>query len=62
MGGLVKAKIIIGSVLLFLVFLLLISSSTTAKNKSSCVTCHTDEASLKKLCKLPEIPTGEAEG
>jgi hypothetical protein len=58
----VKARIVIGSILLFLVFFLAVSSSTTAKNKNTCVNCHTDEVALKKLCKLPEIPTGEAEG
>jgi hypothetical protein len=44
------------------VVLLLLATSTTARNESSCVTCHTDEATLKKLCTVPEIPTGEAEG
>jgi uncharacterized membrane protein YvbJ len=59
----VKNKIIILSVLLScILFIIFMSTATTAKNKSSCVNCHTDEASLKKLCKLPHIPTGEAEG
>jgi len=58
----VKVKIVIGSILLFILLPLAISFSTTAKNKNSCIDCHTDEASLKKLCKVPEIPTGEAEG
>ena len=57
-----KARIVIGSILLFLVFFLAVSSSTTAKNKNTCVNCHTDEVALKKLCKLPAIPSGEAEG
>ena len=42
--------------------LLLLSSSTTAQNPSSCVTCHTDEAVLKKTCKPFVIPEGEGEG
>jgi hypothetical protein len=33
-----------------------------AKNESSCVTCHTDEAMLKKTCKPFVKPEGEAEG
>ena len=41
---------------------LLLSSSTTAQNQSSCVTCHTDEAMLKKTCKPFVIPEGEGEG
>ena len=57
-----KVRIVIGSILLFLVFFLAVSSSTTAKNKNTCVNCHTDEVALKKLCKVPEVPTGEAEG
>ena len=57
-----KARIVIGSILLLLIFFLAVSSSTTAKNKNTCVNCHTDEVALKKLCKLPEIATGEAEG
>jgi hypothetical protein len=55
-------KKITGAVLLCMITLLFLSSSTTAKNKSSCITCHTDEVSLKSLCKLPQIPAGEAEG
>ena len=42
--------------------ILLLSSSTTAQNRSSCVTCHTDEAMLKKTCKPFVIPEGEGEG
>jgi len=57
----VKSRIVTG-LILFFVFMLVLSTSTTAKNESSCVTCHTDEVALKKLCKVPEIPAGEAEG
>jgi len=57
----VKSRIVAGAVL-FLAILLLLSAPTTAKNESSCVACHTDDATLKRLCKVPEIPTGEAEG
>jgi cytochrome c len=57
----VKSRIVAGAVL-FLAILLLLSAPTTAKNESSCVSCHTDDATLKRLCKVPEIPTGEAEG
>ena len=56
-----KSRIVTGAVLFF-VFLLVLSAPTTARNESSCVTCHTDDAALKKLCKVPDIPTGEAQG
>jgi hypothetical protein len=36
--------------------------SPTAGNESSCITCHTDEAALKRLCQVPELGSGEAEG
>jgi hypothetical protein len=57
-----KARLPILTVALLLPFLLLLSSSTTAQNQSSCVTCHTDEAALKKTCKPFVIPEGEGEG
>jgi hypothetical protein len=57
-----KARFIILIVALLLPFLLLLSSLTTAQNPSSCVTCHTDEAMLKKTCKPFVIPEGEGEG
>lgn len=49
-------------VVLILPCLLFLSSLSTAKNESSCVTCHTDEAMLKKTCKPFVIPEGEGEG
>jgi len=57
-----KARLIILIVALLIPSLLLLSSSTTAQNQSSCVTCHTDEAALKKTCKPFVIPEGEGEG
>jgi len=58
-----KARLsILTIVLLMPALLLMLSSSTTAQNQSSCVTCHTDEAALKKTCKPFVMPVGEAEG
>jgi hypothetical protein len=57
-----KARLVILTVALLLPFLLLLSSSTTAQNQGSCVTCHTDEAMLKKTCKPFVMPEGEGEG
>ena len=56
-----KSRIVAGAVL-FLVIFLFLSAPTAAKNESSCVSCHTDDAALKRLCKVPDIPTGEAQG
>ena len=58
-----KARLIILIAALLLPLVLILSSSTTAQNQSSsCVTCHTDEAMLKKTCKPFVIPEGEGEG
>jgi hypothetical protein len=58
-----KARLsILAIVLLLPVLLLLLSSTSPAKNESSCVTCHTDEAALKKTCKPFVMPEGEGEG
>jgi hypothetical protein len=57
-----KARIITLIAALFLPLILILSSSSTANNPSSCVTCHTDEALLKKTCKPFVIPEGEGEG
>ena len=35
---------------------------TTAATQSSCVSCHTNDSILKKLCKPPQVPAGEGEG
>ena len=52
--------------LLILLFVLPASfvfySASPAKNGSSCVDCHTDEAALKKTCKPFVMPEGEGEG
>ncbi len=48
--------------MLVFVVLLVVSTASTAKNESSCITCHTDEAALKRLCKLPELGSVEAQG
>lgn len=57
-----KARLSIPILLLITPFFILVSSSSTAKNPSSCVTCHTDEAALKKTCKPFVVPEGEGEG
>ena len=58
-----KARLITLIAALLLPLVLILSSSTTAQNQSSsCVTCHTDEAALKKTCKPFVIPEGEGEG
>jgi hypothetical protein len=57
-----KARLIILIATLLLPFLFFLSSSTTAQNASSCVTCHTDEEMLKKTCKPLVLPEGEGEG
>ncbi len=50
------------------IFALIVSATfffytySPAKNESSCVTCHTDEAALKKTCKPFVMPEGEGEG
>jgi hypothetical protein len=44
------------------VLFLLLSSSSPARNESSCVSCHTDETQLKKTCKPFVVPEGEGEG
>ncbi|NPV04007.1 MAG: hypothetical protein HPY67_04665 [Syntrophaceae bacterium] len=57
------ARLISLIAVLMLPLVLVLSSSTTAQNQaSSCVTCHTDEAMLKKTCKPFVKPEGEAEG
>jgi len=58
-----KARLVTLIAALLLPLSLVLSSSTTAQNQdSSCVACHTDEASLKKTCKPFVKPEGEAEG
>ena len=57
-----KARLITLIAALLLPLILILSSSTTAQNPSSCVTCHTDEAMLKKTCKPFVVPEGEGEG
>ncbi len=42
--------------------LLIIYGYTTAAMQSSCITCHTSESILKKLCKPPQVAPGEGEG
>ena len=58
-----KARLITLIAALLLPLILILYSSTTAQNQSSsCVTCHTDEAMLKKTCKPFVMPEGEGEG
>lgn len=42
--------------------LLVVYGYTTAAMQSSCVTCHTSESILKKLCRPFEAPASEGEG
>lgn len=42
--------------------LLFIYGYTTAAMQSSCITCHTSDSILKKLCKPPQVAAGEGEG
>lgn len=57
-----KARLTLLISLLIAPVFLFVSSSSTANNPSSCVTCHTDEAMLKKTCKPFVVPEGEGEG
>ncbi len=57
-----KRRLILPLIIVLLPLWLSLSASSPAKNASSCVTCHTDEAMLKKTCKPFVMPTGEAEG
>ncbi len=57
-----KKSILLSLVLIISVLLLIFSTSITAQNESSCVTCHTSETLLKLLCKVPAMPEGEGEG
>ena len=58
-----KSRIVTGVILSLVALLVAVSTtSTAAKNESSCISCHTDDAALKRLCKVPDIPTGEAQG
>ena len=50
------------SVLLAAVFFFFRPALGHSTDENSCVTCHTSEASLKALSKVPEIPKGEGEG
>ncbi|MDQ5986980.1 MAG: hypothetical protein CSYNP_02716 [Syntrophus sp. SKADARSKE-3] len=44
------------------VIFLLISLSVYAAPSSSCINCHTNDAIMKALCKVPVLPAGEGEG
>ena len=57
-----KARLITLIAALLLPLILILSSSTPAQNPNSCVTCHTDEAALKKTCKPFVMPEDEGEG
>jgi hypothetical protein len=57
-----KARLTLLIIFLTLSASLLIYTYSPAKNESSCVTCHTDEAALKKTCKPFVMPEGEGEG
>jgi hypothetical protein len=57
-----KARLVALITTLLIPLFFLLSSSTTAQNPNSCVTCHTDEAMLKKTCKPFVMPEGEGEG
>ncbi len=57
-----KARLTLLMIFLILPASLFFYTYSPAKNESSCVTCHTDEAMLKKTCKPFVIPEGEGEG
>ncbi len=57
-----KARLTLLIIFLTLTALLLFYTYSPARNESSCVTCHTDEAALKKTCKPFVMPEGEGEG
>ncbi len=57
-----KARITLFMLILVLPASFFFYSTSPAKNESSCVTCHTDEAALKKTCKPFVMPEGEGEG
>jgi len=48
--------------LILLIIYVYTAGYTTAAMQSSCVTCHTSDSILKKLCKPPQVPAGEGEG
>ena len=45
----------IAGLMIVLVIPLLTAAAGKDTNESSCVTCHTDEAALKRLCNIPEL-------
>ena len=55
-----KTKIALFTALLL--FLIFTSSSTIATDKSSCLTCHTNDGTLKLLYKPPALGPSEGEG
>ncbi len=57
-----RLPILISLLIAPLLLFLFVSSSNTANSPNSCVTCHTDEAALKKTCKPFVMPEGEGEG
>lgn len=57
-----KRRLILSLIIGILPLWLSVSATSPARNTGSCVTCHTDEAMLKKTCKPFVMPTGEAEG
>jgi hypothetical protein len=57
-----KARLTLLIIFLTLPASFLFYTYSPAKNESSCVTCHTDEAMLKKTCKPFVMPEGEGEG
>ena len=57
-----KARLTLLIIFLTLTAMLFFYTYSPAKNESSCVTCHTDEAALKKTCKPFVMPEGEGEG
>ena len=57
-----KAKVLSLSILLTALAVLFYSIPLNATNENSCVSCHTDEALLKKLTKVPVLHGEEGEG
>jgi hypothetical protein len=61
-GGLMRTRSVFLAILLPVILIFFYSSNLKATSESGCVDCHTNGDLLKKLCKVPEIPTGEGEG
>ncbi|MCE5263724.1 MAG: hypothetical protein LLG97_09350 [Deltaproteobacteria bacterium] len=55
-------RIIFGAIAVLLLVLWQTFPLSAAATKSSCLTCHTNDAMMKALHKPPKIESGRAEG